>query len=370
MKILILGIDGYIGWPLANHLLKRGHEVIGIDNSSRRNRAEDSVIPIDSVDKRDKVIRIRQINLDYIDIEQIPIADVIIHLGQMPSAPWSMRSSYNAITTQVGNIIGNLKVLWAMKYIMPEAHLIKLGSMGEYGTPECEIPEGLVPRHCIGSNVIHIDDGCPMKDLQFPRQPGSFYHLSKVFDTYNIDFACRIWDLKATDIMQGIVFGTQAHGVYSRFDYDEYFGTVINRFCAQAVAGIPLTIYGDGGQIRGFLPLEDSIDCLTIAVDNPPEKGEYRVFNQFAKTYPIMNLARIVFEVASEMGLDPSIQHLKNPRVEKEFHDYIVDTSNLTNLGYNPTWCMSDEIGRILRDLIPYKDRIKEEFILPKTNWR
>jgi len=243
--------------------------------------------------------------------------------------------------------------LWLMREYCPDAHLIKLGTMGEYGTPDCDIPEGF------------IEDG-PMIGLPFPKSPGSFYHLSKVHDTSNVMFACDMWGLSATDVMQGVVFGAMDD---TRFDYDEHFGTVINRFCAQAVAGIPLTVYGRGGQTRGYLPLRESIECLTLAMDNPPENGEYRVFNQFAKTYSVRELAMGVVNASLNLSIESSVQNIPNPRVEEESHYYNPKCENLKRLGYEPQWSLNGEIEGMLSKIIPHKDRIIEDVIYPKTRW-
>ena len=279
MKVLIIGSDGYIGWTLMNHLLEKGHEVTGFDNLSRRNRVNeigsDSLTIIDSHSDRCKMLDkvhsnsfngIVRMTLGKADPHYIRQTlrtirpDAIVHLGEMPSAPWSMIDPYKAAITQQENVIGTLHLLWAMKEECPNAHLVKLGTMGEYGTPNCRIPEGEIPEECI-ANVPGYAIHCPMRGLLFPRTPGSFYHISKVHDTYNVEFACRNWGLRSTDIMQGVVFGLDKD-ITTRFDYDEYFGTAINRFCAQAIIGHPLTVYGKGGQTRGFLTLSDSIQCF------------------------------------------------------------------------------------------------------------
>jgi UDP-sulfoquinovose synthase len=351
MKILILGIDGYIGWPLALHLTRLGYEVTGLDNLFRRHVAKESLIPIESAFERNKKIKIHGAVLD--EITEIPKVDVIVHLAEQPSAPWSMIDHEHACITQKRNIMGTLNLLWLMRKFCPDAHLIKLGTMGEYGTPDCEIPEGF------------IEDG-PMKGLPFPRVAGSFYHLSKVFDSQNIEFSCRTWGLRSTDIMQGVVFG---HLPGTRFDYDQYFGTVINRFCVQAVSGMPLTVYGAGGQTRGYLPLRDSIECLTLAINNPPKPGEYRVFNQFARTLSVNSISETVMDMAWELGITALTDRIKNPRVEKETHTYFPKHDHLEKLGYQPNWIFREEIGNLIKIILPYKDRINKEVIMPTTRW-
>ena len=215
-----------------------------------------------------------------------------------------------------------------------------------------------------------MDTGCPMQGLLFPRTPGSFYHLSKVHDTHNIHFACNNWGLRSTDIMQGIVFGLndcENPLDLTRFDYDECFGTAINRFCAQALAGIPLTVYGSGNQTRGFLPLKDSIQCLTLALEKPPALGEYRTLNQFESIYSVNQLADMVAQTCS---FSVSIQHLENPRKEAEKHYYNPEHDKLFELGYKPTTDIEFEIRILLNKLIPYKDCIKKHVIMPRVNWR
>ena len=388
MKILILGWDGYIGYPLTQHLLGRGHEIFGIDNFSRRHRVEEagsnSLTPIADGDIRKYKIGIGDLSRrSYTTLGRCSPTyirsilsdfkpDAIVHLAEQPSAAWSMKDPFHAGTTQYENVIGTLHLLWAMKEECPEAHLIKLGTMGEYGTPACDIPEGEIPYSCLHKGKFAIS--CPMSGLLFPRTPGSFYHLSKVHDTYNIEFACRNWGLRSTDIMQGVVFGlneTNDESLLTRFDYDEFFGTAINRFCIQAIIEHPLTVYGKGNQQRGFLPLKDSIQCLTLAIDNPPEHGEYRTFNQFENIYSINKLANMVAHSATELNLDPSISHIKpNPRLENEDHYYNPTCQKLFNLGYQPTTDIQGEITKLIKTILPYKDRVIKEVIMPKVNWR
>ena len=393
MKVLILGSDGYIGYPLTLHLLKKGHEVLGVDNYSRRQRVNkiggDSLTPILSAIGRRWYLKnnfktfIDQVDMtlgvdDHSYIRSVLMdfqPDTIIHLGEQPSAPWSMKDAECARTTQQENIIGTLDLLWAMREECPKAHLIKLGTMGEYGTPECDIPEGRIPLQCLKAKREVIDIDCPMSGLLFPRTPGSFYHLTKVHDTFNIEFACRVWGLTSTDIMQGVLFGVKVTGEemeeeLTRFDYDQYFGTAINRFCSQALIDFPLTIYGKGGQTRGYLPLKDSIQCLTIAMENPPKQGEYRTLNQFESTYSINELARLVHDVALELGFTSRPGPIPNPRVEAEEHYYNPHHQTLFDLGYVPTTDIRGEIKKLLLDLAPYKDRIIKDVIMPTTTWR
>ena len=383
MKVFIAGIDGYLGWSLAQHLTARGHEVAGNDMFLRRQWVEEmgsqSAIPIYSMEERLQAFRERfgkDLNFrkgDLLDYEFLRgyladfQPDAIVHLGEMPSAPYSMVDQAHAAFTQTNNVIGSLNVLWAMREVCPKAHLVKLGTMGEYGTPNVDIPEGFFEVEFRGRKDT----------LPFPRQPGSFYHLTKVHDTHNTIFACKIWDLAATDIMQGVVFGTEIDAMgddprlRSRLDFDQSFGTAINRFCCQAVVGHPLTLYGVGMQKRGFLPLRDSMQCLTIALENPPKPGEYRVFNQFEECYTIEELAYKVREAGEAVGLEVDIEHYENPRKEQEKHYYNPDRQHLIDLGYQPTHDVVAEMKIMLSDLMQHKERIlaKRDILIPDIRW-
>ncbi len=383
MKVFIAGIDGYLGWSLAQHLTARGHEVAGNDLFLRRQWVEEmgsqSAIPIYSMAERLQAFRERfGKDLDFREGDLLDYEflrgfladfqpDAIVHLGEMPSAPYSMIDQAHAAFTQTNNVIGSLNVLWAMREVCPKAHLVKLGTMGEYGTPNVDIPEG----------VFEIEYRGRKDTLPFPRQPGSFYHLTKVHDTHNTIFACKIWDLAATDIMQGVVFGTEIDAMgddprlRSRLDFDQSFGTAINRFCCQAIIGHPLTLYGVGQQKRGFLPLRDSMQCLTIALENPPKPGEYRVFNQFEECYTIEELADKVREAGAAVGLEVEIEHFENPRKELEKHYYNPDRQHLIDLGYQPTHDVVAEMKIMLSDLLQHKERIlaKRDILVPDIRW-
>jgi UDP-sulfoquinovose synthase len=383
MRVLIAGIDGYLGWPLSLHLADRGHEIFGIDNFSRRKNVAEvgswSAIPIPNMARRLEYARnllghrikffrgdLRRYE-DALQVLRESRPDAIVHLGEQPSAPYSMIDSKHAIFTQENNVTGTLNLLWAMKECCPDAHLVKLGTMGEYGTPNIEIPEGFLEIEYRGR-----------KDrLPFPRQPGSYYHLSKVHDSGNIAFACKIWGLMSTDIMQGVVYGTRPNAtedlrLHTRFDFDESFGTVINRFCAQAVIGHPLTPYGKGEQRRGFIALVDSIQCLTIAVEHPPQPGEYRIFNQIDEIYGINELSELVAKAADSVGISVEIHSVENPRVESEEHFYKVDHERLKQLGFRPTRNINEELEIMIKDLAHFRHRIsaKKNVIAPTTRWR
>jgi UDP-sulfoquinovose synthase len=383
MRVFIAGIDGYLGWPLAQYLTRRSHDVAGMDLFLRRKWVEEigshSALPVYSMEERLAAFREcygKTLRFDEGDLLDYPFLkkslaefqpDAIVHLGEMPSAPYSMIDQAHSVFTQQNNVIGSLNLLWAIKEICPNAHLVKLGTMGEYGTPNIDIPEGFFEIEFRGR-----------KDrLPFPRQAGSFYHWSKVHDSNNAMFACKIWGLRATDIMQGVVFGTYIDEMgddprlRSRLDFDQCFGTAINRFCCQAVIGHPLTLYGKGGQKRGFLPLRDSMQCLTIAIENPPQAGDYRVFNQFEECYTVEELAVMVQQVGQDIGLEVGIHHYQNPRIEKDEHYYQPDRQNLIQLGYHPSHDVKAEMQIMLKDLIPHQGRIlaKREILLPDIHW-
>lgn len=383
MRVFIAGIDGYLGWPLAQHLAMRGHTVAGVDALLRRQWVAEmeshSALPIYSIEERQtafaehfwQALIFRQ--GDLLDYEFLYSflkdfqPESIIHLGEMPSAAYSMIDHARAAFTQHNNVVGSLNMLWAIKAACPDAHLVKLGTMGEYGTPNLDIPEGFFEVEYRGRKDF----------VPFPRQAGSFYHWSKVHDSNNVMFACKIWGLRATDIMQGVVFGTRIDAPHddprmsTRLDFDQCFGTVINRFCCQAVIGHPLTLYGTGQQKRGFLPLRDVMRCLTLAIENPPAAGEYRVFNQFDACYSLEELAAIVQQAGEQIGLEVQVRHYSNPRHEMEQHYYNPDRHHLLDLGYQPTGDVASEVCLMLHDLLPHKSRIlqKQNVLLPDIHW-
>ena len=382
MRVFVAGVDGYLGWSLAQHLTQAGHEVAGADAFLRRSWVEEmgswSATPVYDMEDRlrafkeryDRDLRFWEGDLcEYELVDEILSdfrPDAIVHLGECPSAPYSMVDVKHAVFVQMNNLVGTFNLLGAMKERVPEAHLIKLGTMGEYGTPAMDIPEGF----------FEIDYRGRTDRLPFPRQAGSWYHWSKVHGSNNVMFACKLWGLRATDIMQGVVFGTRIDDVdddrlLTRVDFDQAFGTAINRFCCQAVIGHPLTPFGKGHQRRGFLPLRDSMQCLTLALENPPTPGEYRVFNQFAEVYDITELALKVQTVAAEFDLDTVVRNLENPRAELEDHYYNPDHQHLFDLGYRPTHDVESELRIMLADLVNHTDRIeaKREALVPDVRW-
>lgn len=383
MRVFIAGIDGYLGWPLALHLAQRNHIVGGADGFLRRRWVAevgaDSVAPIPSMTERlaaferhyGQPLRFYEGDLtDYPFVEQSLREfqpDAIVHLGEMPSASYSMIDVEHAVFTQTNNLVGTLNILFAMHQVCADAHLVKMGTMGEYGTPNLDIPEGF----------FEIDYRGRKDTVPFPRQAGSWYHWSKVHDSNNVMFACRTWGLASTDVMQGVVFGTQTaetdvdERLVTRFDVDQCFGTVLNRFCAQAVIGHPLTPFGKGHQRRGFIPLRDSMQCMALAIENPARPGEYRVFNQFDRVYDVEQLARKVQKVGRELGFAVQIRSMENPRIEKEEHYYRPDHHALIGLGYTPVHDLEAELRIMLSDLTRWRDRIDslKALFIPDIRW-
>lgn len=385
MRVLILGMDGYIGWPLALRQLRLGNEVLGVDNFARRRNVEEmgshSAIPILSMEERLEGLRGRYgervgfVEGDMLDAGFVNSTvksfcpDAIVHLAEQPSAPFSMIDQDHCVYTQQNNVIGNVNLIYAMRNHAPGAHLVKIGTMGEYGYDYgLDITEGFFDVEFRGKKAT----------IPYPRQAGSWYHWSKVHDSNNIMFACRLWGLRSTDIMQGVVYGTRTDDITSdsdrtRFDIDEAFGTVINRFCAQATIGHPLTVYGSrGGQTRGFLALNDSIQCISLLIEKPAEEGEYRVVNQFDQQYSVGELAHLVQAAGRRMGLDVEISNVRNPRVEKEKHYYNADHDKLRELGFRPTRRIGEELDIMLDDLSGCRGRIEEkrDAIVKSILWR
>jgi UDP-sulfoquinovose synthase len=381
MRVLILGGDGYLGWPTALRFSARGHEVAVVDNFSRRRwhqeQSTDSLTPIRSLTERIDAWRElsgRQIAAHVGDIEDGEFLDrvvgeflpeVVIHYGEQASAPYSMQSRQAAVETQYTNVIGTLNLLFSLRDRVPDCHLIKLGTMGEYGTPDIDIEEGF----------IEIEHKGRSDTLPFPKLPGSLYHCSKVHDSTNIHFACRIWGLRATDLNQGVVYGIETdetagqEQLITRFDYDETFGTVLNRFCVQAVIGHPLTVYGEGGQTRGFLNIRDTLQCDELAATNPAASGEFRVFNQFTEQFSVAELADLVRQAGNHLGYEVEVQNVENPRVELESHYYNATHTKLLDLGLEPTHLGEELVESIIHAIERYKDRVIADAIEPRTRW-
>jgi UDP-sulfoquinovose synthase len=382
MRIIVLGGDGYCGWATALYLSSKAHNVAIVDNFMRRQWDHElgaqTLTPIRPLSERVKAwheLTGKTIDCFIGDVTDYDFLssvvqeygpEAVIHFAEQRSAPYSMIDRKHAVFTQVNNVVGTLNLLFALREFQPDCHLIKLGTMGEYGTPNIDIEEGYITIQHNGRKDV----------LPFPKQPGSFYHLSKVHDSHNMMFTCKAWGLRATDLNQGVVYGTLTEEValdealINRFDYDEVFGTVLNRFCAQAAIGHPLTVYGKGGQTRGFLDIRDTVRCVEIACLNPAARGECRVFNQFTEQFSVLQLAQLTAAAAKQLGLRAEIEHLADPRVEAEEHYYNAKHSKLIDLGLKPHVLSSALLDSLLNIALKYKDRVDASLMLPRVNWR
>src|SRR5258708_4482062 len=382
MKIIVLGGDGYCGWATALYLSAKGHSVAIVDNYARRQWDHElgaqtltPILPLserlrawDRRTGRNIALFVGDVT-DY-DFLQSTVKqfepETIIHFAEQRSAPYSMIDRKHAVFTQMNNVVGTLNVLFAIREFIPDCHLIKLGTMGEYGTPNIDIEEGYIAIEHNGRKDV----------VPFPKQPGSFYHLSKVHDSHNMMFACKIWGIRATDLNQGVVYGTMTDEValdealINRFDYDDVFGTVLNRFCVQAAIGQPLTVYGKGGQTRGFLDIRDTVRCIEIACDNPAAKGECRVYNQVTEQFSALELAHMVESAAKKLGVTVEIDHIPDPRVEAEKHYYNAKHSKLIDLGLQPHHLSDSLLDSLMNIAIKYRDRVDASLMLPQVNWR
>jgi UDP-sulfoquinovose synthase len=382
MKILVLGGDGYLGWPTAMYLADRGHDVAVVDSFHRRlwdqEIGADSLTPIQTLQDRVHLWAslgknpVRAFVGDITDWEVVEHVfksfepESIVHYAEHRAAPFSMLSRRNAVVTQTNNVIGTLNILFAMRDFAPESHLVKLGTMGEYGTPNIDIEEGFIEITHNGRTDV----------LPFPKRPGSFYHLSKVHDSHNIEFVCRVWGLRSTDLNQGVVYGVDTDetaldpGLATRFDYDDVWGTALNRFCVQAAIDHPITVYGKGGQTRGFLDIRDTLACVELAILNAADPGEYRVFNQFTEQFSVQELAEKVADGARKLGWEPIIENITNPRAELEEHYYNAKHTKLLDLGLKPHFLSDTLIDGLLQTVRSHADRVNKRLLYPRHNWK
>jgi UDP-sulfoquinovose synthase len=378
MRILILGGDGYLGWPTALHLSALGHDVAVADNFARRGydveMGVESLVPIGSLDERIGAwLEVSGTALkSYIgdlcdpDFTHEMVRDfrpeTIVHFAEQRAAPYSMISQRHAVYTQTNNVVGNLNVMYAIADIDRDIHLVKLGTMGEYGQPNIDIEEGW----------LEVEHNGRTDRMLYPKKPGSFYHCSKVHDSHNIEFGCRIWGLRATDLNQGVVYGADTEQtkldprLATRFDYDAVFGTVLNRMVIQAVLGHPLTVYGDGSQTRGLINLVDTVECIRLATEHPAERGEFRVFNQMTESMSINEIARTIAD--SHPG-EVSIEHVENPRVEIYDHYYNVVHTALERLGLQPTLLSTTLIDHLYDVVEQYRARVDLAAMRPTVRW-
>ena len=382
MRVLVLGGDGYLGWPTAMSFAAAGHSVVAVDNYLRRRMAEatdsDPLIATPNLSRRAE--RFHALTGHRIDVRIADLADpelmravvaetepdCIVHYAEQPSAPYSMRGFREARETLRNNLDVTFNCIWAVMEHAPQAHIIKLGTMGEYGTPDIDIEEGW----------IEIEHKGRRDKFLYPRAAGSLYHTTKVLDTDLLWFYVRTFGLRVTDLMQGPVYGLSTdesdidRRLLPNFHYDDIFGTVVNRFLVQAVAGIPLTVYGKGGQIRGYLNLRDTLQCIHLALNNPAGEGELRILNQFTETFSVNELADRVQRVGRQLGLDVEVESIDNPRKEPEDHYYNPEHSGLLDLGLKPHYMTDEVVASMLKEILPYKDQIDTRKIMPRVRWK
>jgi UDP-sulfoquinovose synthase len=381
MRILILGGDGYLGWPTAMHLSTHGHEVAVVDNYLRRRlcREEkvDFLYEVPDLDERAALwqsVSGHKITVQIGDLNEWDfVAEVfekfspqaIVHYAEQPAAPYSMLNRKAATLTLKNNLSVTANVIFAVREFCPDAHIVKLGTMGEYGTPNIDIEEGW----------LEVEHKGRQHKFLYPRQASSLYHTTKIMDTDLLWFYIRTWGLRVTDLMQGPVYGIFTHETEKDkrllpfINYDEIFGTVLNRFVVQAVAEYPLTVYGKGGQTRGYLNIRDTLNCVRLSVENPAEAGELRIFNQFTETYSVNDLAGRVKAAGAELGISVEIEHIENPRIEAEAHYYNPEHTGLLDLGLDPHYLTKEVLVAMMQFVLKYKNQIKPDQIYRNVKW-
>jgi len=392
--IIILGGDGFLGWPTAMYFSQRGYQVTVVDNYMRRNNCQDwdvgMLYPVPSLVERAKIWHeltgkeIKVVIGDLADPEVMRglfdgrveyrwavnrnfsgIPETVVHYAEQPSAPFSMISYQQANSTIQNNLLVTNNLMFAVRDYARETHIIKLGTMGEYGTPNIDIEEGW----------LEIEHKGRRGKFLFPRAAGSIYHTTKVMDTDLLWFGVRIWGLKVTDLMQGPVYGieTEESSIDQRlrtfFNYDEIFGTIVNRFITQAIVGYPLTVYGKGGQTRGYLNLKDTLQCVHKSEQTPAKQGELRIFNQMMETFSANDLAEKTARVGQSLGYDVQIEHLENPRKEMEEHYYNPTYQGLIEIGVEPHYLTDEVMAEIFRSVALYKDQIRKDIIFHGIKW-
>ncbi|MEW5723153.1 MAG: NAD-dependent epimerase/dehydratase family protein [Thermodesulfobacteriota bacterium] len=390
MRVLILGGDGYLGWPTAMNMSRRGYDVTVVDNYFRRWACHEldaePLVPVPNMQARAALwqektgLLIRVAVGDITDYSFLATVfsgkdfgaegpggppEAVVHYAEQPSAPYSMINREKAAFTVRNNLIGTLNLIHAVKEFNPDCHIVKLGTMGVYGTPNIDIEEG----------YLEVEHKGRRHTFLYPKAPGSLYHLTKAQDGDLLYFYCRMWDIRVTDLNQGPVYGirTDESGdeeqLLGIFNYDDVFGTVLNRFVTQAVAGFPLTVFGRGGQIRGYLDIRDTLACVGLAVDHPAEKGQYRVFNQFVETFTVNQLAERVRAAGRKVGLSVQIKSITNPRKELEEHYYHPANTSLLDLGLRPHYLSEDYLAGMIEFVLKYRHRIDRDRILPRVTW-
>jgi UDP-sulfoquinovose synthase len=381
MRILILGGDGYLGWPTAMNLSSKGHEIAVVDNYLRRRLCREENVEMlcevpnlavrtqnwESISGSKIRVFIGDLTLwDFVeDVFRSFSPEAIVHYAEQPSAPYSMLNRRAAKLTLDNNLGVTANIIFAVREFCPDAHIVKLGTMGEYGTPDIDIEEGWIDVHHKGRSQKFL----------YPRQAGSLYHTTKIMDTDLLWFYVRMWKLRVTDLMQGPVYGifTDETGeneqLFPFYNYDELFGTVLNRFVVQAVAGYPLTVFGKGGQIRGYLNIKDTLNCVRLSLENTAQAGELRIFNQFTETFSVNELAARVQHVGNSLGLNVEIQSVENPRIEAEEHFYNPQHTGLLDLGLEPNCLTDNAIAKLMNYVLQHRDNISNEQIFRQVKW-
>jgi UDP-sulfoquinovose synthase len=381
MKILILGGDGYLGWATAMHLSARGHDVVVVDNYMRRNICRlINVEPLVSIPYLKERAEIWQAATGY-EI-QVSVGDVtdyeflsklihsnspegIVHYAEQPSAPYSMMGHSQAIQTINNNMMTTINTVFAVRDFASDCQIVKLGTMGEYGTPNIDIEEGYL-------EVLHRGR---KQTFLYPKQPGSIYHLSKVNDSDLLYFAARTWRLAITDLNQGPVYGIETDELTADaqlapiFNYDSVFGTIVNRFVVQAINGFPLTVYGRGGQTRGYLNIRDTLQCVELALTNRTANGDFRVLNQFVETFSANSLAEKVREAGRLISLKVTVQNMENPRKELEEHYYNPKNTGIHELGLKPNYLTNEILVGMLTYVKRFQNNINSSYFLPTVHW-
>lgn len=394
MNVLILGGDGYLGWPTAMYLSNLGYEVTVVDNYFRRNACVEldtgMLYQIPTLVERARIwheLTGKEIKVVIGDLAEPAVMrslfngsieynwainksfagtpETVMHFAEQPSAPYSLYNYHYADITVVNNLRVTNNLIWAVRDYSRSTHIIKLGTMGEYGTPNIDIEEGWLDIEHKGRKDTFL----------FPRQASSLYHTTKIMDTDLMWFAVRMWDLRMTDLMQGPVYGIETDEsmiddrLRTIFNYDEIFGTIVNRFIVQAIVDYPLTVYGQGGQTRGYLNIKDTLQCVHMSEKTPAKNGELRIFNQIMETFTANDLAEMTRRVGNELGYDVKIDHIKNPRKEAEEHYYNPAYQGLLDLGVKPHYLTDEVLSKIFKVAERYKDSIRKDVIFKGVKW-
>jgi UDP-sulfoquinovose synthase len=380
MKIMILGADGYLGWPTSVDLSMRNHELLLVDNYTKRKLIKKynkfPLVEQETIKNKINLLKTKNKNINFKNIDCADFKkfsqlfksfkpDAVIHYAELPSAPYSMLGHQEGWKTLQNNLQSTFNLIWCIKTFKRDCHVIKLGTMGEYGTPNIDIEEGWL-------NVTHKNR---KQKFIYPRQASSLYHTSKIMDTDLLWFYVRMYNLRVTDLMQGPVYGIkhknniQNEKLFPIFTYDDIFGTVLNRFIVQAIANIPLTVYGSGNQIRGYINLIDTIKCINIALKNPAKSGNLEIYNQFTEQFSVNELALKVKQALKKIDINVKIKKIKNPRIESEKHYYKAQNKKMKKLGLKPALLTDDVIIDIAMFIQKYKNKINKKIILPQTNW-